>query len=151
MLEKIDHSPLLFLNSFLGDNDLWNGVIAGFATNSIVRGFPIFFTLVALWFYSDNSKSRARIFAGLFATLFAVAIAVSLQHNLYIHTRPVLDETLHLKLYDPAIVTGWDRLNSFPSDTATLFFSLSAVIFIESPLVGSMALLWSLFTAGLMR
>jgi hypothetical protein len=46
---------------------------------------------------------------------------------------------------------NWDRLNSFPSDTATLYFSLAAIIFLEWPLWGSVAMLWSALTVGAVR
>jgi undecaprenyl-diphosphatase len=49
------------------------------------------------------------------------------------------------------MAVGWDRLSSFPSDTATLFFALSALIFVEYPFIGGLALLWSLFSVGIMR
>jgi len=151
MLEQIDHNSVLFLNSFFGDDSLWDKIIVNIGQNAFVRGFPIFFPLVALWFYGDNLKRRARISAGLFATFLAVSLSVFLQYHVYIHTRPILDETLHLKIFEPTTAVGWDRSSSFPSDTATLYFSLCAVIFMEMPLVGSIALLWSLLTVGIMR
>ena len=44
-----------------------------------------------------------------------------------------------------------DRLGSFPSDTATLYFSLVTIVFLKRPLLGSIALLWSWVTVGLVR
>ena len=36
----------------------------------------------------------------------------------------------------------WDRMSSFPSDTATLFFGLAAVVFVEKRLVGLFCFVW---------
>jgi undecaprenyl-diphosphatase len=74
-----------------------------------------------------------------------------MQHHLNIHTRPFLDQTLPIKIYDRTQTENWDRLGSFPSDTATLYFSLVTIIFLERPLLGTIALLWSLVTVGLVR
>jgi membrane-associated phospholipid phosphatase len=149
--DQIDRDLVLFLNSFVGEDKLGDKIIDALGQNAFVRGFPVFFSLVALWFFGDNKRRQARIAAGLFASFLAVVFSIAVQHRVYIHTRPFLDETLHLKLYDPLIASNWDRLSSFPSDTGMLFFSLCTVILIESPVVGSIALLWSLVTVGATR
>jgi undecaprenyl-diphosphatase len=150
-LKQIDLNSVLFLNSFVENHVLLNKTIDAIGQNTFVRGFPVFFPLVALWFYGDDQKRRARISAGLFAGFLAVVVSISVQHKFYVHTRPFLDETLHLNVYDQTLAANWDRLSSFPSDTATLFFSLCVVIIVESPVVGGIAFLWSLFSVGIMR
>jgi undecaprenyl-diphosphatase len=151
MLGWIDKEAVLLLNSFMGNNKLLDQIIVGLGDNPLVRGFPVFFPLVALWFYDGYQRRRGPILAGLFATCLAVFLSVWVQYHILIHTRPFLDQTLPIKLYDPRMVEDWDRLGSFPSDTATLYFSLITVIFLESPLVGGIALLWSLVTVGVLR
>jgi undecaprenyl-diphosphatase len=47
-----------------------------------------------------------------------------------------------LKIFDPTNLHQWDRLGSFTSDTATLFFSLATVIFLETRLVGLICFCW---------
>jgi hypothetical protein len=58
------------------------------------------------------------------------------------HTRPFLDPTIPLNIVEPRWILDWDRRGSFPSDTATLFFALATVIFLENRLVGLFCLLW---------
>ena len=41
-----------------------------------IRGFPIFFSLVALWFSVDTKTRRSQILAGLLATCIMVALSV---------------------------------------------------------------------------
>jgi membrane-associated phospholipid phosphatase len=151
VLNSIDQNSVIFLNSFIEDNDLRTRLLGQLGDNAILRGFPIIFPLVTLWFYSDDRERRARIFAGIFATFVAVGFSVFMQRHVYVHTRPFLDETLHLKLLYPELNTQWDRLSSFPSDTATLYFALSVVIFLEWPLMGAAAFLWSFLTVGVIR
>jgi membrane-associated phospholipid phosphatase len=151
LLNQIDRESVLFLNSFVGEGKLEDKFIDAIGQNAFVRGFPIFFSLVVLWFLGNDKKRQARIAAGLLASFIAVVFSIATQHHIFVHTRPFLDETLNLKLYDPSIASNWDRLSSFPSDTGMLFFSLCTVIFLESRVAGSIALLWSLVTVGATR
>jgi membrane-associated phospholipid phosphatase len=151
MLEWVDKESVLFLNSFIGHDKLVDKIINGIGGNPLVRGFPVFFPLVALWFYDGYQERRGRILAGLFASCLAVFLSVWLQYHVHIHTRPFLDQTLPIKIFDPRMVENWDRLGSFPSDTATLYCSLITIIFLEWPIVGGIALLWSLVTVGVVR
>jgi len=144
-----DIDLLLTLNSLVGSNvdiRLWD-----FGNYQVVRGFPIFFSLVALWFSDNCIKRRSRMLAGLSATCLAVLLSVWLQHHITPHIRPLLDPALHLNIADPQWATVFKRQGSFPSDTATLFFSLAAIIFLENRLVGCLCFLWVLVIIGAIR
>jgi membrane-associated phospholipid phosphatase len=131
----LDRDILLTLNSFAGGNThLWE-----LANNSLLRGFPLFFSVPALWF-SDGQERRGRMLAGLLAVCLATILSVWLQFHIDVHTRPILDPTLHLETVIP--LWTWDRTSSFPSDTATLFFGLAAVVFAEERLVGVFCFVW---------
>jgi hypothetical protein len=122
-----DLELLLTFNSLLGSNDLPNRRLWEFANNSLFRGFLIFFSLLALWFSDDCIKRRSRMLAELSATSLAVLLSVWLQHHVTLHIRPLLDPALHLNIADPQWATLFERQGSFPSDTATLFFSLTTI------------------------
>ena len=64
---------------------------------------------------------------------------------------PVLDPALHLKIADPRVTEYWERAGSFPSDTATLYFSLATVVFIENRVVGCVCFFWVLAAIGVGR
>jgi membrane-associated phospholipid phosphatase len=133
-----DRELLLTLNSFVGHegpHHVWE-----FANNALLRGFPIFFALVALWFSGDCIKRRSRMLVALLAVCFATVLSVWLQFHLVGHTRPFLDPALHLKIATTG--ANWDRTNSFPSDTATLFFALATVVFLENRVIGLLCFLW---------
>jgi membrane-associated phospholipid phosphatase len=132
----LDREILLALNSFAGGNkNLWE-----FANNSLFRGFPLFFSLPALWFSGGHPERRGRMLAGLLAVCLATILSVWSQFHIDIHTRPILDPGLHLETVIPP--WAWDRMSSFPSDTATLYFGLAAVVFAEERLVGAFCLVW---------
>ena len=135
-IADLDREILLTLNSFGGANThLWE-----LANNSLFRGFPLFFSLAALWFSGDHRERRGRMLAGLLAVCLVTIVSVWLQFHIDIHTRPILDPALHLETAVPA--GTWDRTSSFPSDTATLFFGLAAVVFVEERLVGLFCFVW---------
>jgi undecaprenyl-diphosphatase len=134
-IANLDRDILLTLNSFGGANrHLWE-----LANNSLFRGFPLFVALPALWFSGDDRERRGRMLAGLLAVCLATVFSVWLQFHLDVHTRPLLDPALHLNTIP---TWAWDRTGSFPSDTATLFFGLAAVVFAEERLVGLFCFVW---------
>jgi membrane-associated phospholipid phosphatase len=135
-----DRELLLTLNSLAGSDTLYMWQLSN---NPLFRGFPLFFSLVALWFSGDCKIQRSRMLAGLLAVCLATVLSVWIQFHLAVHTRPILDPALHLKIIvDPRSSVVWDRTSSFPSDTATLFFGLATVIFLEKRLVGFFCFLW---------
>src|SRR5262245_30145890 len=147
----LDRELLVTLKSLIGDDAAFDRIMSGFTNNALLRGFPIFFTLVALWFSVDSKERRSRMLVGLAASCLATILSVGLQYSITPHIRPFLDPALHLKAINPRIIDIFDRLGSFPSDTATLNFSLVAVVFLENRLAGSLCFLWALVTAGIGR
>ena len=148
---NMDIDLLLTFNSLLGSDDLHNRRLWDVGNNSLFRGFLIFFSLIALWFSDDCIKRRSRMLAGLSATFLAVLLSFWLQHHITPHIRPLLDPALHLNIADPQWATLFKRQGSFPSDTATLFFSLAAISFLENRLVGCLCFLWALVIIGGIR
>ncbi|WP_081492508.1 MULTISPECIES: phosphatase PAP2 family protein [Bradyrhizobium] len=134
-----DRDLLLRLNSLAATDSLH---IWELDNNSLLRGSPIFFSLLALWFAGDDRKRRSRMLVGLIAVCLATVISVWIQFHVTTHMRPLLDPALPLNVADPRWSLGWDRRDSFPSDTSTLFFALATLILIEHRLVGILCFLW---------
>jgi len=149
--ENADAELLLTLNSYVGSHTLFDKILFVFANNDLIRGFPIFFCLVALWFSGDSKGRRSRMLVGLLATCLATFLSVWLQYHFTPHIRPLLDPALHLHIPDVRGTEHWDRLGSFPSDTATLYFSLATVVFLENRLAGSLGFFWALASVGVTR
>jgi membrane-associated phospholipid phosphatase len=74
-----------------------------------------------------------------------------LQKHLHVDIRPFFNPALHLYQVNRVDLGQWDRINSFPSDTATLYFGLSTVIFQEWRWGGALAYAWSFLTAAICR
>lgn len=151
MLEHLDTEVVLYLNALALHHHWFSKAMTGLALNPIARGVPVFVPLIVLWFTPDRIHHRGRMVLGLFAACFATLISVLLQKHLHVDIRPFFDSRLHL--YQPNYVdpTVWDRINSFPSDTATLYFALSTVVFLEWRAGGILAYVWSFITAGICR
>lgn len=148
----LDLKLLLTLNSLLGSDDLRSIHLWDLsANNPLIRGFPIFFALLALWFIDDCIRRRSRMLAGLAATCLATLLSVWLQHHVTPHIRPLLDPALHLNIADPQWAALFKRQGSFPSDSATLYFALAAIILLENRLVGCLCFLWGLVIIGAIR
>ncbi|NTU52759.1 MAG: phosphatase PAP2 family protein [Chlorobiaceae bacterium] len=150
-IPSFDSAIVTGLDAFLSGegtgNRLFRIFIYNIGENPLFRGFPIFFTLLLFWFGNTSIESRSRILTGLMATCIAVFISVSMQYLFHIHTRPVLDPSLHLHIQ----ATNWDHQSSFPSDTAMLYFSLSTLLFLLNRRVGALVFTWSIISAGLCR
>ena len=133
-----DRDLLVLLNSFAASHRyVWE-----LTNNSLLRGFPVFFSLVVLWFADDSRERRSRMLAGFLATCVATILSVWMQFHLATHTRPLLDPTIPLNIIEPHWRLDWDRRGSFPSDIATLYFALATVILLENRLVGLFCLVW---------
>lgn len=112
---------------------------------------PVFFPLTLLWFSSNSADRRSRIFVGLLASSLATLLSLALQHVLPTHARPYLNPSIHLYSYPTPDAAWGGRFDSFPSDTATLFFAFATIIFLEHRLAGWLAFIWSFFTIGVAR
>ena len=116
-----DRDLLLWLNSFAASHRyVWE-----LANNALFKGFPVFFSLVALWFDDDSKGRRSRMLVGFLATCVAIGLSLWMQFHLATHTRPLLDPAIPLNIAEPRWSLDWDRKGSFPSDTATLYFVLA--------------------------
>lgn len=135
-LAGLDKEVLLTLNSFAaGHKTFWE-----LANNSLFRGFPLFFSLVVLWFSGDDRERRGRMLAGLLAVCLATLLSAWSQFHIAVHIRPILDPELHLQNVNQAWT--WDRTSSFPSDTATMYFALATVVLLEARLAGLFCFAW---------
>lgn len=152
LFDQVDLSILLSLNHLLAGSNVKLKILDQIGNNPLIRGSPIFFALVSIWFIANSIEARSRILVGVLASCLATGISVSLQEHWTPHLRPLLDTSLPLNLVGVARIEDWHgRLGSFPSDTASLYFSLCAVIFLQRRSMGLLCLLWALVTVGVAR
>lgn len=151
MLNHLDTELLLTLNGLLRTYFWLPKAVSGLALNPIARGVPVFVPLVVLWFSPDHIARRGHMALGLAGVCFGTLLSVLLQKHLHVNIRPTFDPSLHLYRVINLDLSVWDRISSFPSDTATLYFALSTVIFLEWRWGGALAYAWSFITAGICR
>lgn len=151
MLSSLDSRTVVFLNGILRAHHFLGGIIGGLGVNPIARGLPVVVPLLVLWFSRENAKTRARILLGLFGATLATLLAAMLQMYLQLEIRPLFNPQLHLYLHGQVDPRVWDHENSFPSVTATLYFSISTIVLLEWRFGGAIAWIWSLITDGFCR
>lgn len=154
---KVDHMDLdllLKLNHLVSGNSIFYHIVNIFGNNPFVRGLPIFSALAYTTLVAINPAKKGKIILELIGVVLAILVAVYCQTNLHIHLRPIFDTNIPIN-----DVTGWishkaemgNRLYSLPSDTATCYFALSAIIFLENKRLGIFCFIWNIFTVGLCR
>src|SRR5581483_9262341 len=151
MSGQFDTNIVLWLNGILAHHFWLAKIASGLALNPIARGVPVFVPLIVLWFSPSHITDRGRMVLGLAGACFATLVSVLLQKHLHVDIRPLFNSALHLYQPNRVDLSQWDRINSFPSDTATLYFALSTVIFLEWRLAGALSYVWSFITAGICR
>lgn len=142
-----DRTIVTAFDTLLLDNRLFRVLVYTVGENPLVRNLPIFLPLLFFWFSDTSIKRRSTIVTGILATCTAVFISVSMQYLFQVHTRPLLDPSLHLHIVSP----NWDHQSSFPSDTAMLYFALSTLLLLLNRPSGIIAFIWSIFSAGVCR
>jgi undecaprenyl-diphosphatase len=151
MVQYLDVQILLHLNWLLPSNGIRREIFEDIGNNPLIRGLPVFAPLLALWHSGENPARRSRMLAGFLAVCVATLVSVQIQHHVHSHIRPFLNPEIHLQGIDSNLTQSWDHEDSFPSDTATEFFSLAMVVFLENKLAGTIAFLWSLISVGVVR
>ncbi|QAU35214.1 phosphatase PAP2 family protein [Janthinobacterium sp. 17J80-10] len=157
MLADLDAALFHLLNGLIGQWPLIDKLVHTIADDLFLRGTVIFFLLWTAWFMDASSRNREILLCGLVGTCVATLTSVFLQHSLMVHVRPLLDTHLDKQIapaIDMSIWTTADsltHLNSFPSDTATMYFSLAIAIACSNKRLGVAALAWTLFAIALPR
>jgi len=118
------------------------------AESHLLKGGILTMLVWGVWFSSDENQERMRnrevVLTALFACFVALFIARLLQVALPFRLRPLHIPELGFKLpysMAPRVLEDW---SSFPSDHATLFFSLAAGLFSISRFVGTVSLIYVL-------
>jgi len=105
-------------------------------------------------FSESTPRIKSQILLGLLGTFLAVVVSVWCQRHLHVHLRPVFDGSLDIK-----DVEGWashkntwgQRLYSLPSDTATAYFAIGALVYQQRKLLGLLCFFWIFLTVGVGR
>jgi membrane-associated phospholipid phosphatase len=151
---NIDLTVLETLNGFVADKGFWFHVVSALGNNPLLRGAPVLASLVMVSFSEPSTRVKSKILLGLFGTSLALAVSLWCQSHLHVHLRPVFDESLNIKDVGGFGInkTTWSaRLYSLPSDTATAYFAIGTIVFLQRKVLGLFCFLWILLTIGICR
>jgi undecaprenyl-diphosphatase len=112
----------------------------------------VFFALVLVWFARPELEHQIKVLAGLVATMLATVLSVALQFLCTPHIRPFMNTALQINMKGVDLGDiGLHRLSSFPSDSASLYFAVCTIIFLENRKLGIACGIWAFLTVGVCR
>jgi len=149
---NLDSQILHYFNDLACKNEFWFNVFNSVGNIELIRGAPIFACLIYVSVSNFSANIKSKILLGLFGTSVSLIISLYCQSHLHFHIRPVFDRSLNICNVLEWKRADWGhRLYSFPSDTATIFFALSAIVFFQNKKLGLLCILWNILTVGLSR
>jgi len=149
---SLDLQILKYFNDLASSNQLWFHLFNVLGNTEVVRGAPVFACLIYVAMSNSSAKIKSQVVLGLVGATVCLAISLVCQTALHSHLRPVFDRSIEINNPLNWSSAHWgDRLYSLPSDTASIFFSLSTIVFIQRPKMGLICFFWNLITVGISR
>lgn len=148
MVESLDHQLLHALNGWVGHWPALDAIIVMFQRNPLLKGAPFVMLLILAWFsdrgeMAERLRRRQMVVAGVCGMTIALAVT-RLVANLSPHqVRPILDPSLNLTLPGGLTVDHGSTWSSFPSDHATVWFSLALTLWLVNRSWGWIALAYA--------
>lgn len=145
-VNPFDFSILHFANQFANRSLLFDRALRAMSDNLLFTGGLI--TALFWWAWVRDSprreKDRSFLLAGVALTVVSLAVARTMALLLPFRERPCLSTTLGFKM--PA-ASGFPLIHwsSFPSDHATMYFSLATTLFFVSRRMGIFAYCHAIF------
>jgi len=136
-----DQPIALLMNKAVNRSDSLDILVKALDDDFTYSGVILIALLWSCWFDSPKPDDRARIAVGTLLCFPIGMVSRMVQHMLPTHPRPVFDTSVDFAqpwLVGDAINT-W---NSFPSDHATVFAGLVAVVWTVRPRLGMLAAVW---------
>ncbi|MBI1273251.1 MAG: phosphatase PAP2 family protein [Alphaproteobacteria bacterium] len=148
-MNSFDTSILLYLNQFSHQSIWFDTVMHAFKSSNILKSGIYMAMVWFAWFANtgphDERKRRENaltaIMAAIIAPLVARLLVIVLPHRL----RPVQNPDLPFQKSFFLETDNLDTWSSFPSEHATLFFTITVALFFVSRRLGLIALAYALF------
>lgn len=155
MVPYLDRIILESLNQWVNTSPGFDEFVAFLSYNTLLKGAVFTVVLWWQWFqcpdtFSGNS-CRQIIIGVLVGCLFGVGVTRVLTHVFADRPRPLHNTELHLRPVQDQLVSDSADNSSFPSDHATVFFSLATGLFFLSRRLGVAAVLYVVFFICLPR
>ncbi len=132
---SLDFQLFQLINNLAGRNDFLDGLMR-LLVNDYFLTTTMSLILVILWFEGQDQSQRERnqraVLRAIIA-LFAANIVLKLCNLIYFRPRPFIDHEVNLLFYRPTD-------SSFPSNPATVGFSLATAIWMYNRQLGALLL-----------
>jgi len=149
---NLDSQILQYFNSLACKNEFWFNLFNVCGNIEIIRAGPVFACFIYVSFSNFSVNAKSKILLGLFGACICLIISVYCQSHWHLHLRPVFDGSLNICNLLKWDKSNWgNRLYSFPSDTATIYFAMSSIIFLQNRKLGLFSFLWIAFSVGMSR
>ncbi|MBN2168029.1 MAG: phosphatase PAP2 family protein [Actinobacteria bacterium] len=142
LLTSIDKAVFQALNSLAANNGVLDWFFRFGADDHVI---PVVLAILVLLTIplAMNRREREDSFAGLISVFFAVIISMALLlilNNMFFRPRPFTSYEVNLLFYH-------NTDSAFPSNPATLFFTMAASVFFYNKRVGAIMLLLGLYAS----
>jgi undecaprenyl-diphosphatase len=140
-----------WLNAYVGRSQTFDEAVRVITDWHFVRAAWLGCFIWWAWFGCRDEQGRVRLLSGLLAIFLVAAFSRVMQVTAYVHLRPFV--TAHeFGFLIPRNVTPFlSARSSFPSDTATLYFAMAALVWCVSRKWGIAAFIWVALIAALPR
>lgn len=149
---NIDFEIIKLLNAYANHSPAFDSLVKMISLNHLLKGAFFILLFWYLWFHQkEQIYKRKRILAGLLASLITMATTIVLTRVLPIRLRPRFNPGLEFVIPGESEMSWLEEHNSFPSDHAALFFSLSTTIFFINRRLGIISFVYTLLFISLPR
>ncbi len=143
----LDMTVINIFQKFSKNNHFIDELLVFISKNSFFKGGLLIIAFWWLWFPPNNqvtSERRVKIILGLLSGFLAIFIGRVLVLCMPFRVRPINNPDLHLVLPYGTDNIGLDKLSSFPSDHAVLFYAIVTSLFLIARKAGILAFLYTI-------
>jgi undecaprenyl-diphosphatase len=151
MLAPFDQAILGWLNSYVGSSYLFDEIVRSITGWHFVRAGWLGCFVWWAWFAETDDQRRIKLLSALIAVILIAAVSRGMQTLTFVHLRPFVVADAYGFQIPRNVEPFLTSRSSFPSDTATLYFAMAALVWCISRWWGALAFAWVLLIAALPR
>lgn len=155
MQNGLDFAIAWFFNQFVRRSWVFDQAVAFLSVNHLVKGGVLMAIFWWVWYRSGDKDLGDRGRDHMIATLLSCGVALAVARFMVLtfpyRERPLHEPALQLTLPYGVAESALDKLSSFPSDHATLFFALATGMFFVSRRLGIATLAYTTIAIALPR
>jgi undecaprenyl-diphosphatase len=151
VLEAFDQIAMGWLNAYVGRSLAFDEAVRSITDWHFVRAGWLGCFIWWAWFACRDADARVKLLSGLVAVFLVAALSRCMQVMVFVHFRPFVTAYEHGYQIPRNVTPFLSTRSSFPSDTATLYFAMAALVWCISRRWGIVAFAWVALIAALPR